>query len=186
MIRINKSRILYYYIKFAREKGTPDYIARGWSLGVLIGLAIPFGFQLFIVIPLSFLLKASRIGAVAGTFITNNFTIIVIYPFQVWLGSCIFGNPISYAAVKSDLQQFVAEPSFKALATMGGEIVASFFMGGFLLAVIAAPITYFGVRALVIRHRNRAEVRRWKRLDALLKEAEASVDENIKEGKIGK
>ena len=69
---------LKMYIKIVREKATPEYIARGWAIGMFYGCLIPFGFQLICSIPTAFLLKGSKIGATVGTFITNHFTIFVI------------------------------------------------------------------------------------------------------------
>ena len=60
------------YLKIVREKATPEYIARGWSIGMFFGCLIPIGGQLFCSIPTAFLLKGSKIGAVLGTFITNH------------------------------------------------------------------------------------------------------------------
>lgn len=162
MIKINKSTLLHYYIKFVKEKGTPEYIARGWALGVFVGFAIPFGLQLIIAVPLSFLLKCSRIGAVTGTLVTNHVTILFIYPLQTWFGSYIIGHPISYLKVKSTIARFMDEPGFRALSRLGGEIVASFLIGGFFLALATAPVVYFIVRLLVVRNRRRLERRRAK------------------------
>jgi uncharacterized protein (DUF2062 family) len=39
---------------------------------------------------------------------------------------------------------------------LGAEAVQAFFVGGFLFAVIAGPLTYWGVLKLVQRHRRRA------------------------------
>ena len=86
--------VRYYYNKAVREKGTPEYIARGWAIGMFVGFAVPFGLQLVISIPLSFLMKGSKLGATVGTMATNHFTIFIIYPFQCWLGSRLIGNPL--------------------------------------------------------------------------------------------
>lgn len=162
MIKINKSTFLHYYTKFVKEKGTPEYIARGWALGMFVGFAVPFGLQLIIVVPLSFLVKGSRIGAVTGTFVTNHVTILFIYPLQTWFGSYIIGRPISYLNVKSTIAQFMDEPGFRALFRLGGEIVASFLAGGLFLALATAPAMYFIARLLVVRSRRRREKRRAK------------------------
>ena len=50
-----KKILTFYYMKAVRDKGTPEYIARGWAIGMFVGFAIPFGLQLAISIPLSFL-----------------------------------------------------------------------------------------------------------------------------------
>ena len=107
--RMEKVRRLvrYYYNKAVREKGSPEYIARGWGIGMFIGFAVPFGLQLLVSIPLSFLLKGSKLGATVGTLATNHFTIFIIYPFQCWLGSYLIGNPLSFAEISSGLEEVI-------------------------------------------------------------------------------
>jgi uncharacterized protein (DUF2062 family) len=39
------------YAKMVSEKATPEYIARGWAIGMFYGCFIPFGAQLILSIP---------------------------------------------------------------------------------------------------------------------------------------
>ena len=163
--RMEKVRRLvrYYYNKAVREKGSPEYIARGWGIGMFIGFAVPFGLQLLVSIPLSFLLKGSKLGATVGTLATNHFTIFIIYPFQCWLGSYLIGNPLSFAEISSGLEEVIKNQDYETLFLLGKELVISFFIGGFLLAFISTPICYFLVKTLVIRYRAAKEKRRMKK-----------------------
>lgn len=157
----------YYYNKAVREKGTPEYIARGWAIGMFIGFAVPFGLQLMISVPLSFLLKGSKLGSMVGTLITNHFTIFIIYPFQCWLGSHLIGNPLSFADISSKLDKVIKEQSYETLFGMGKDIIVAFFIGGFLLAFVSTPICYYTVKYLVIQYRRNKEKRRLKKLEEL-------------------
>ena len=103
-----KKIFLFYYMKAVRDKGTPEYIARGWAIGMFVGFAVPFGLQLAISIPLSFLLKGSKLGAVLGTFTTNHFTIFIIYPVQCWVGNRILCGNLSLTALFSLFTRQVA------------------------------------------------------------------------------
>ena len=60
---------LRLYARMVRERKPPEFIARGWALGIFVGCAVPFGFQLVVSVPLSFFLKCSKVGAVVGTLI---------------------------------------------------------------------------------------------------------------------
>ncbi|MBO7148091.1 MAG: DUF2062 domain-containing protein [Lentisphaeria bacterium] len=144
----------FYYMKAVREQGTPEYIARGWAIGMFIGLFIPFGLQLAISVPLAFLLKGSKLGSVVGTFLTNHFTIFIIYPFQCWLGNMIIGGKLSIAEIEQAMDLVVEKQDYKVLYNLGMEIVVSFFLGGLILALIITPICYYGVKYLVIRYRR--------------------------------
>ena len=152
-----KQKILVLYAKMVREKATPEYIARGWAIGMFCGCAIPFGLQLPISIPAAFILKGSKIGSVLGTLLTNHVTIWFIYPVQCYVGNKLIGGHLSYAAVKEKMARVIAEKSYEALLSLGGELAASFFIGGALMALVFTPLTYRGVKSLVIRRRARKE-----------------------------
>ncbi|MDD3885698.1 MAG: DUF2062 domain-containing protein [Victivallaceae bacterium] len=154
-------RKLYYAI--VRADGTPEYIARGWGLGMFIGCVIPMSVQLMISIPLSFALRCSKIGATLGTFITNPITVIFIYPAQCWVGNKLIGGHLTYDGTAEAIRELMGG-SISALANLGWDLIASFFIGGFLLAAITTPITYFVVYALVTRYQRFREKRRQAKL----------------------
>ncbi len=151
--RYLKRKYLELYAKMVREKASPEYIARGWAIGMFYGCAIPFGFQLMISIPAAFLLKGSKIGSVLGTLLTNHFTIWFIYPVQCYVGNKLIGGRLSWAEIKDAMSAVVNEQSYSKLFSLGGELAASFFVGGALLAAVMTPLTYYGVKNLVIRRR---------------------------------
>ena len=134
--------------KIVREKMRPEAIAGGWALGMFIGCAIPFGFQLIVSIPLAMRLKVSKIGATLGTFITNPITIIFIYPAQTFaVNHLLFGGSITFSRLRH------LEWTFDAVASLGWEVMASFFIGGIILAAILTPPTYFIVKRMVQSYR---------------------------------
>jgi len=139
-----REKIRVLYVKMIREKASPEYIARGWAIGMFWGLAMPLGAQLIFSIPCSFLFRGSKIGAVFGTMMTNPVTIFVIYPTQYWIGSRILGGPHT-----------LHEWSVEALLDLKWDVITPFFVGGSLLGLVLAIPTYYGVLALVKRHRLR-------------------------------
>ena len=153
----------FYYNKAVREKGTPEYVARGWAIGMFIGFAVPFGLQLLISIPLAFLLKGSKLGAAVGTLATNHFTIFIIYPFQCWLGGWLIGSPLSLTEISAQLDAVFRNRDYETLFCLGKNLIISFFTGGFLLAFITTPICYYLVKYLVIQYRLANEQRRLKK-----------------------
>ena len=164
-----KSRKMY--LKIVREKATPESIARGWSIGMFFGCTIPIGGQLICSIPAAFLLKGSKIGAVLGTFLTNQVTVFFIYPVQCYAGARLLGLDLSYDCIKAKLKDVVSSEGFleclDALKNLAGELAGAFFLGGAIMAAVLTPITYFLVKKMVVGYRIRTQKRRRKRLEAL-------------------
>ena len=156
---------LAVYHKIVGEKATPEYIARGWALGIFCGCALPFGGQLAISIPLSFVCRASKVGATLGTFITNYFTIFFIYPFQCWVGNRILGGDLTLAMIRKSIASALHERSWEAMRVISGEIVRSFFCGGLLFALVFTPITYYLVKWTVQRYQERMTPRIRQRME---------------------
>ena len=136
--------------KIVRERLPPESIAAGWALGMFVGCAIPFGMQLVISIPLAMMMRVSKLGATLGTFITNPVTIFFIYPAQTYVvNRLLFGGSLSYESLAA------MEWSWQAVQKLGADVMASFFLGGFMLAMVMTPLTYFFVWRLVLRARGK-------------------------------
>lgn len=150
-----KKKFMRLYVRIVREKAAPEYIARGWAIGMFYGCVIPFGAQLMLSIPTAFILKGSKVGATLGTLITNHFTIFIIYPFQCFVGARLLGHSQSFDEVKLALRNVLAEQSFESLTHIGGGLMAAFFVGGLLFGIIMTPLTYFSVKKMVEDHRRR-------------------------------
>lgn len=158
-----RRRSIQLYGKIVKEKASPEYIARGWAIGMFYGCLIPFGLQLACSIPTSFILKGSKIGAVFGTLLTNHFTIFVIYPAQCWVGSWLMGRAISFSEVSGAMTSVIEEGTWGALFALGWRLVAAFFIGGALLTAVMTPLTYWGVKRLVLSYRKKKEIRAARR-----------------------
>lgn len=159
---------IWFYSKIQRDAGTPEYIARGWAIGMFYGCFIPFGLQLMMSIPSAFVLKGSKIGATLGTFVTNPFTIWFLYPLQCYAGAKILGlftgTDYSYGKIRGLIAKVIqadgAYDAYKTLFGMGIELAAGFFIGGAILTAMTVPPTYYIVRNMVVRYRNRKALRR--------------------------
>jgi len=148
-----KRKLLCLYAKIVRDDGSPDYIARGWAIGMFIGCVVPMSCQLMISIPLSFVLRGSKIGAALGTFITNPFTVLFIFPAQCWVGNKIIGGDLTWKATEQAALGLI-KLDLSGFFHLGWDLIASFFIGGFLMALILTPVTYFTVYRLVGRYRR--------------------------------
>ena len=134
--------------KMVRDPLPPESVAAGWALGVFIGFSVPFGLQLIVSVPLALMMRVSKIGATLATFVTNPATIFFIYPAQTFVvNKLLFGGSLTYSRLAN------TEWTWAAVRRLGAEAMASFFLGGFLLAIVMTPIAYFTVKRLVVRTR---------------------------------
>ncbi len=147
----------FMYTKIVRGRGSPDYIARGWALGVFVGCVVPVFCQLIIAVPLSFVLRGSKIGAAAGTFVTTPPTAVFIYPLQIWVGNRFLGGGLSFESIRKASTDMLFAGNWDGFVQMGMELIAAFFAGGLLWAAVMTPVTYFLVRFLVVRYRELRE-----------------------------
>ncbi|MDD5729392.1 MAG: DUF2062 domain-containing protein [Victivallales bacterium] len=159
MLKLNKYSFAYLYVRLVRQAGEPDYIARGVAIGLLTGLIIPFGFQIPVAIALAFVFKAAKIPAFACTWVTNHFTIFIIYPVQCWVGSYLIGNPLHFIKVEKQLEAVIAEPAWTTFKSLGAQFVASFFAGGILFGILLAVPGYFVTLLLVKKYRKLKELK---------------------------
>lgn len=136
-----------------REKMPVNRIAAGWAIGMFYGCVIPFGFQLILSVPTAVFLKASKIGASVATLITNPVSIWFLYPVQCYVANRLVGGNLTYGAICEAMKKVIEAGDYSTLMSLGGELVFSFFLGGFILAAVCVPLTYFGVRAMVLRYR---------------------------------
>ena len=150
-------RLPSVYFRFLKRKIVhdplpPEDIAAGWALGMFIGCSVPFGLQLIISIPLAMMMRVSKLGATLATFVTNPVTIFVIYPAQTFIvNKILFDGSLTFSRLME------MEWTWSAVRRLGAEAMVSFFLGGFLFAIVMTPITYFVVKRLVVCHRERRQ-----------------------------
>ena len=150
-----RAKLLALRENIVKEQMPAGFIARGWALGVFIGCVVPFGFQVYLALPLAFLFRCSKIGALTGTLISNPVTILFLYPAQCWVGSRLLGNGLSWGMITESLDGVLLRQEWSALMELSGHLIASFFAGGLLLAVVAAPVAYYIVHSTVCAYRRR-------------------------------
>lgn len=150
-----RRRARHIYRRTVREKASPEFIAKGWAIGMFYGCLAPFGLQICLSIPTALWLRGSKTGAIFGTLITNPVTIVFLYPMQCYVGLHCMGSNHSYHAIEGALANVLQEQNWHALSGIGWELIAAFFLGGALLACIMTPLCYYGIRFLVIRHRDK-------------------------------
>jgi uncharacterized protein len=160
MKKLSRSSIAYYYIKLVKQKGTPDYLSRGVAIGLFVGFFVPFLGQMVSAFVLAFIFKAAKVPAMAFTWITNYFTIPIIYPIQCLVGSYIICRPFSYEQLKTLFSDFIKKPGFDTFSALGTDVAISFFAGGLLFGMISGIIGYYVSLLMINRHREKVKQRK--------------------------
>lgn len=152
-------RLFRFYLKLMRHPDTPESLGRGVAVGLFSAFALPAGHMLA-AFPLAMLVRGARGAALLATWVVNPITIPVIYPAQCYLGSFIVRDLLSYPEIKQLVAEFIADPSWSTICTLGGELIASFFAGGLLLGGLAAVVGYFLTTVMARRYRVRRGARK--------------------------
>ena len=172
MKKLSRSSITYYYIKLVKQKGSPDYVSRGVAIGLFVGFFVPFLGQMITAFFLAMVFKAAKVPAIACTWITNYFSIPIIYPIQCFIGGYLIGRPFSYEQIKTVFSDFIQEPGFETFSALGTDIALSFFAGGLLFGTISAVIGYYlsmrfiNSHRVKVKQRKKEKERRHRRLHA--------------------
>ena len=82
-----------------RINDTPEAVALGVSLGVLIAMTPTVGFQILLVLVVHTIFGANRLAGIAMVYISNPFTVIPIYWLDYVVGTFFLGwRSYSYEA----------------------------------------------------------------------------------------
>jgi uncharacterized protein len=157
------------YCRIRRQEGSPESLARGVALGLLVGFAAPLGIHGLVVIPLAFALRANKFLAYLFTFHINPYTIPLLYPFQCWLGGMILEHPLSSQVIKSDLSHLFIERSWESFKALGAELIWPFLAGGAVLGILSAVAGYFLTLGIIQWRRRSRDASLKRRLYKLAK-----------------
>ena len=146
---LNKRFYKYYFLRVARQKGTPENLGLSAAVGIFIGFFIPLGGQMILAFFLALWFGLNKFLAMAGVWVTNPVTIIPIYLFYFNLGSIITGVEVSKYLDIIKNNKLTWNLAFQ----IGKEGLILFFIGALITAIISSIITYFSVVLLVKKYR---------------------------------
>ncbi|MEW5722846.1 MAG: DUF2062 domain-containing protein [Thermodesulfobacteriota bacterium] len=128
-------RVRYYYLRLLLIPETPRRVAAGLAVGVFIGLLPIIPFQTVTAVGLAFLFRGSKVAAAIGALVTNPLTIPPLYAVFYYLGRALtpFGQ-------KGELH-----PGWdlRQLMDVGLDVVLASMIGGAVLGLVCAPLTYW-------------------------------------------
>jgi len=116
---------------------SPEKLARGFAIGVFWGVLPTFGFAALFSIPMAVVLKANRLTAFLGTFISNPLTTPFFMLWGTYLGNFILrSSPITFSWKILNVEELL-------------KISKSLFIGTLILASAISLLSY-GVLLVVI------------------------------------
>ena len=144
--------------------GSPEQIALGAAIGVLVALSPTIGLQMIIAAFIATAVNASRPAAVIPVWITNPLTIPPVYAFTYYVGSFFWPGPDAPISEVYDVfQKLVTDlasesfwevlDQFRRVLALGGELFLPMVIGGLVVGLPAAGVTYFATLFAVRRFR---------------------------------
>ena len=159
-----KRTIVKFCLKIVRTEGTPESIGRAAAIGLATGFILPIGFQTFPALFLAFLFKANKVLSWTFTCVSNPATIFAIYPVQCWIGSLLLFRPLTFHTLAGKFKDLAEAQSIReglrACGALGADVMASFFAGGILFALISAPLGYWLCLRLAQAYQRRKQEKR--------------------------
>ncbi len=158
---MNLKRIVkYYYLKFMRMKGDPQSLAIGTAIGVFIGITPTMPLHTILIIPLTIITRTSTIAALLGSLLVcNPITYVPQYYLATIVGNALTPYELSWARIKEVLDILLQHPglqkSMEALIGLGYEAAIVLVVGGTVLALPCALISYFLSLRLFIKIRQK-------------------------------
>ena len=141
------------FLRLIRLHGTPEEIAKGFALGIFIGMTPTFGVQMPISFFLAWLLRENKLAALIGVWITNPLTAPFIYATEYELCRLLLGM---------ERLSLPTEYSFEALTHTSWNVLVPLFVGSLIFAILFGTISY----ALTLRfipELKAVKIPRWPR-----------------------
>jgi uncharacterized protein (DUF2062 family) len=136
------------YDRFVKLRGCPREIARGFALGLFVGMSPTIGAQMLIAVPLAALLKVNKLAAVAGVWISNPLTAPFIYGLTYLVGAKIIGLSGHLADGLADGVTVVE------IIAKAPKIFWAMTVGGVVLGIPLAAAGYYLSLGAVSRYRS--------------------------------
>lgn len=173
-------RALDYFIhRVKRIPDTPHKIAIGIATGVFCSFTPFFGLHFFLAAFVAYIFKGNIVAALFGTFFGNPVTWPFIASFSVKLGQIILGYPVTN--FETFLDHFVeasdatiqgvkslfgyGESDWALLYSFFRELFLPYFIGGFVLGLIAALFTYFVFRPIIYAYKVTRKKKKYKKFN---------------------
>ena len=132
------------FLRFIRLRGTPEEVAKGFALGIFIGMTPTFGVQMPIAFFFAWLLRENKLAAIIGVWVTNPLTAPFIYASEYEIGRLLRGM---------ERLSLPTEYTLDTLSHLSWNILAPLCAGSLIFAILFG-LKFFnlGPKAFSIAH----------------------------------
>lgn len=126
------------YHKLIHSHASPGEVAWGFAIGVFVAMTPTLGLHMILAIALCAVFKKNEIATVLGTWVVNPLTLFPCYWLTFKTGLLLLGRP---------LDQDLSARAIRDIFHLGGKIILPLSIGGIVIGILAAFLSYF----LVVR-----------------------------------
>jgi len=137
MKRLIPRRIKDLILKVFHSNSSTEEVADGLAIGVFIAMLPILGIQMYVSLVLTRLFRKNTLIALAAAWITNPFTAVPIYLFNLWVGKYFYNGDVSYAEIYS----IVKSLDFENILSAGKDILIPLWLGSTIVGIAMAFIS---------------------------------------------
>ena len=174
MARARLSRRIGFFVvhRILRTDDSPSRIARGVAIGVFMAFLPLMGLQMLLVLAASLILRANKLVGLPIVWISNPFTMGLIYYPGYLLGSALLRyQPVERANLEDRFDEIASLPWAIRTKEYAGvffeKILYPTFIGSLIIGFILAIASYFLTVWAIRRHREHRIARRARRTRSL-------------------
>jgi len=119
-------------------------IAVNFTLGIIVGLLVPMGLQTVAIVIICSLLKFNFLIVVFAAFISNPFTVVIIYYTAFKIGDSIINSGIAWNSVSGIFNS----PDIESILTLSLDGLTVIYLGLLIESLVLGLLTYFIVYRL--------------------------------------
>lgn len=140
----------YSFKSIIFEKGSPKKIAISFAVGVFLGFSPLYGIQILMSLLVSFIFRLNKIVTIAGSLVTNPWTVIPVYTANAFIGMFLLGR--SFHSLPNLSMSDLTDLS--ELLSKLGSLMLPITIGGLLLGIIGAVAGYFIVYFIMMKRKR--------------------------------
>jgi len=136
---------------------TPTRAAAAFGLGVFISFFPVLGTHTAVALVTAFALRLNRVALLAGAWVSNPWTIGPLFTFGTLVGCAALG--VSPAALSEVDWSLTGRAFYQSLASGFRPLLWPFVIGNLALGVVSGGISFFVLRAVLVRRHERRRSR---------------------------